>query len=79
MLSPESLLLHASLALIVLAVLAQRPFTLRLLIAAAAAAGLARALLWTHDTITAAWMGMRNTSSGIATSDVPKPDMPRTT
>lgn len=58
MLSPESLLLHASLALIVLAVLAQRPFTLRLLIAAAAAAGLARALIWTHDMATTAWMGI---------------------
>lgn len=58
MLSPESLLLHASLALIVLAVLAQRPFTLRVLIALAAAAGLARALLWTHDMVTAAWTGI---------------------
>ena len=58
MLSPESLLLHASLALIVLAVVAQRPFTLRVLIALAAAAGLARALLWTHDMVTAAWTGI---------------------
>lgn len=53
----EPLLHHLSLALLVAAVLAARLPTLRLLVALAAAAMLARALLWGPDLIAAAWSG----------------------
>lgn len=56
--SPDVLLQHASLALLVAAVLAARMTPLRILIALAAAAMLARALLWTHDFVTAGWSGL---------------------
>jgi CRP-like cAMP-binding protein len=55
---PEALLHHLSLALLVAGVLASRTTLMRVLVAIAAAAGLARALIWTGDTATAAWMGL---------------------
>ena len=58
MLSLDALLLHLSYALLVVAVLAPRTSRLRLFVALAALAGLVRALLWTHDLVTAAWMGL---------------------
>jgi CRP-like cAMP-binding protein len=56
--SPDVLLQHLGLALLVAAVLAARMTPLRILIALAAAAMLARALLWTHDFVTAGWSGL---------------------
>jgi len=58
MLSLDALLLNLSYALLVAAVLAPRTSRLRLLVALAALAGLVRALLWTHDLVTAAWTGL---------------------
>jgi hypothetical protein len=58
MLSADVLLLQLSYALLLAAVLAARPATLRALIALAALAGLARALFWTGDVVTAVWMGL---------------------
>lgn len=58
MASPDVLLQHLGLALLVAAVLAARMTPLRILIALAAAAMLARALLWTHDFVTAGWSGL---------------------
>ena len=55
---PESLLLQLSYALLVAAVLAARVQALRILMALAALAGVARALIWTGDLVTAAWMGL---------------------
>jgi hypothetical protein len=52
------LLLQLSYALLVAAVLAPRMAPLRVLVALAALAGLARALLWTADTVAALWMGL---------------------
>lgn len=56
--SPDVLLQHLGLALLVAAVLAARMTPLRILVALAAAAMLARALLWTHDFVTAGWSGL---------------------
>lgn len=56
MLTPQSLLLQASYALLVAAVLAPRPHQVRILIALSALAGLGHAL-WTGDLVSAAWMG----------------------
>ena len=58
MFSPDALVLQLSYALLVAAVLAPRMGPLRAIVALAAATGLARALVWTHDRITAAWMGL---------------------
>lgn len=55
---PEAFLHHLSLALLVAGVLASRTTLMRVLVAVAAAAGLARALIWTGDAATAAWMGV---------------------
>ena len=56
--APDALLQHLFHALLVVAVLAPRMGPLRLLVALAAAAGLARALVWTHDEAEAIWMGV---------------------
>lgn len=53
----DALLLHLSYALLLAAVLVARPFTLRLLIALAAASGLARAL-WIGDLASSAWLAL---------------------
>lgn len=58
MLSPDMLVLQLSYALLVAAVLAARVTVLRVLIALAALAGLAHALVWTGDLISAAWLGL---------------------
>jgi len=58
MFSADALVLQLSYALLLAAVLVSRPTTLRVLIALAALAGLAHALLWTGDTVTAVWMGL---------------------
>lgn len=55
---PDVFLHHLSLALLVAGVLASRTTMMRVLVAVAATAGLARALFWTGDTATAAWMGV---------------------
>lgn len=55
---PEVFLHHLSLALLVAGILASRTTLMRVLVAIAAAAGLARALIWTGDTAAAAWMGV---------------------
>ena len=54
----DALVLQLSYALLVVAVLAPRMGSLRLLVALAALAGLVRALVWTHDFVTAFWMGL---------------------
>lgn len=54
---PADALLHLSYALLLAAVLVARPFTLRLLIALAAASGLARAL-WIGDLESTAWLAL---------------------
>ncbi len=53
----DALLLHLSYALLLAAVLVARPFTLRLLIALAAASGLPRAL-WIGDLASSAWLAL---------------------
>ena len=58
MFSADAIVLQLSYALLVAAVLVSRPTTLRALIALAALAGLLRALVWTGDLVTAAWMGL---------------------
>ncbi len=58
MLSPDLLLLQLGYALLIAAVLAPRPAMVRALVALAAAAGLLRALLWTGDSVSAAWAGL---------------------
>ncbi|MBX3561600.1 MAG: cyclic nucleotide-binding domain-containing protein [Sphingomonas sp.] len=54
----EALLLHLGYALLVAAVLVARPTNLRVLAALAAAAWLARALVWTQDSAGAVWAGI---------------------
>ena len=54
----DTIVLQMSYFLLFLAVLAPRMGPLRLLIAASALAGLARALVWTGDLVTAVWMGL---------------------
>lgn len=54
----EAFLHHLSLALLVAGVLASRTTMMRVLVALAAAAGLARALFWTGDMATAVWLGV---------------------
>lgn len=56
--APDALLQQLFYLLLVVAVLAPRMGPLRLIVALAAAAGLARELLWTHDNLTAIWMGL---------------------
>ena len=56
--APEAIVLQLSYALLVAAVLAPRMTPLRILVAFAAAAGLARALVFTGDLVTAIWMGL---------------------
>ena len=58
MFGAESLVLQLGYALLVLAVLAPRMGVLRLLAALAALALLVRALVWTGDIVTAAWMAL---------------------
>lgn len=58
MFSPDELVLQLSYALLVAAILAPRLRALRLLVALAATVALARALFWTGDAITAAWMAL---------------------
>ena len=58
MLPPDALLLHLGYALLLAAILAARLWVLRLLVALAAATGLARALLWTGDLASAVWLGL---------------------
>ena len=58
MLSPDMLVLQLSYALLVAAVLAARVTTLRVLVALAAMAGLAHALIWNGDLVSAAWLGL---------------------
>ena len=56
--SPDVIVLQLSYALLVVAVLAPRMTSLRILVALSALVGLARALIWTGDLVTAIWMGV---------------------
>ncbi len=56
--SPDAIVLQLSYALLVVAVLAARMTSLRMLVALSALVGLARALVWTGDLVTAFWMGL---------------------
>jgi putative intracellular protease/amidase len=55
--SPDAIVLQLSYALLVVAVLAARMTSLRVLVALSALVALARALVWTGDIVTAVWMG----------------------
>src|SRR5688500_10817193 len=56
--SPDAIVLQLGYALLVVAVLAPRMTSLRILVALSALVGLARALIWTGDLVTAIWMGV---------------------
>ncbi len=56
--SPDAIVLQLSYALLVVAVLAARMTSLRILVALSALVGLVRALVWTGDLATALWMGL---------------------
>jgi energy-coupling factor transporter transmembrane protein EcfT len=58
MMSTDAIVLQLSYALLVVAVLAPRMTSLRILVALSALVGLARALIWTGDVVTAVWMGL---------------------
>jgi CRP-like cAMP-binding protein len=56
--SADTIVLQLSYFLLLVAVLAPRMGSLRLLVAASALVGLVRALVWTGDLVTAVWMGL---------------------
>ncbi len=58
MMSTDAIVLQLGYALLVVAVLAPRMTSLRILVALSALVGLARALIWTGDLVTAVWMGL---------------------